>query len=143
MPKKKVCSRCKEEKPLISFRKRKDRGTYESHCKECGKKYHREWYHRHKEKIRPRMNAQEACRRKEVRSRLLEYFKQHPCKCGESRPAALDFDHVRGVKGDNVSNMVNRCSWERIVEEIAKCEVRCANCHRAKTAKERGWYLGL
>ena len=30
--------------------------------------------------------------------------------------------------------------WEHIEEEIDKCDVRCANCHRKKHAREGGWY---
>jgi hypothetical protein len=32
---------------------------------------------------------------------------------------------------------LNGWRWETILEEIAKCEIRCANCHMVKTAKER------
>ena len=30
--------------------------------------------------------------------------------------------------------------WKTVLEEINKCEVRCANCHRQKTAKDENWY---
>lgn len=56
--------------------------------------------------------------------------------CGyNSRPEALDFDHVRGEKKFSVSNC--NYSWQKIEEEIAKCDVVCANCHRVRTA-DRG-----
>lgn len=51
--------------------------------------------------------------------------------CGfKDHPAALDFDHVRGVKLLNVSAAKSIAQADA---EIAKCEVRCANCHRIKT----------
>ena len=31
-------------------------------------------------------------------------------------------------------------SWSNILKEIDKCECRCANCHRIKTAIEQDWY---
>jgi hypothetical protein len=56
--------------------------------------------------------------------------------CGyNENPVALDFDHL-GSKSNNVSEMMN-LRWERIEAEIAKCVVRCANCHRIKTHKEK------
>ena len=76
---------------------------------------------------------------------VIEYLETHPCvDCGESDPCTLDFDHVRGDKKFCVSKRVNTASkWETILAEIEKCEVRCANCHRRKTAKEQGWYSKL
>ncbi len=32
------------------------------------------------------------------------------------------------------------CGWPRIEAEIAKCEVRCANCHRLKTLERGKWW---
>ncbi|MFL5733498.1 MAG: hypothetical protein ACJ78Q_09880 [Chloroflexia bacterium] len=51
----------------------------------------------------------------------------------------LEFDHVSGEKKGNISELALRYgSWETILAEIAKCEVRCANCHRRITAKRIG-----
>lgn len=58
--------------------------------------------------------------------------------CGEKDVRVLELDHVRGQKIMGVSAMVSRnMSIERITAEIAKCEVRCANCHRRKTWERR------
>lgn len=67
------------------------------------------------------------------------YLDTHPCvDCGEADKVVLDFDHVRGDKVCEVSVMVGRGYrlW-KIIEEIEKCEVRCANCHRRVTVKRR------
>jgi hypothetical protein len=55
--------------------------------------------------------------------------------CGYKKHAvALDFDHLPGFeKTAAVSNLLS-CTRERILAEIAKCEVVCANCHRVRTA---------
>ena len=64
--------------------------------------------------------------------------------CGESDLRVLDFDHVRDKKTLNVPRMAaaRTYGWERIQQEIAKCEVRCANCHRKRTYAQfdyRNW----
>lgn len=45
--------------------------------------------------------------------------------------AALDFDHVSGEKFLNVA-MMGTFSLDRIMEEVAKCEVVCFRCHRIR-----------
>jgi hypothetical protein len=55
------------------------------------------------------------------------------CKdCGESHPACLDFHHRNPKeKEDLVCKMVTTgCSEQKILEEMDKCDVVCANCHR-------------
>ena len=56
------------------------------------------------------------------------------CKdCGYcENPLALQFDHVRGEKLGSVSTMYTG-SLDKLMAEIAKCDVRCANCHLIKT----------
>jgi hypothetical protein len=57
--------------------------------------------------------------------------------CGyNANPIALDFDHVRGDKVCDVSKAKLR-SMALLVDEIAKCEVVCANCHRIRTDERR------
>ena len=61
--------------------------------------------------------------------------KDVPCAdCGGRFPAVcMDFDHLpeRGPKKFNVSQTSR--SAESRAEEMAKCEVVCANCHRIRS----------
>ncbi|OLD51502.1 MAG: hypothetical protein AUI58_07205 [Chloroflexi bacterium 13_1_40CM_2_70_6] len=69
--------------------------------------------------------------------RVLEYLDAHPCvDCGMDDSVVLDFDH-RGEKTAAVSTLVRQArTWSEVTAEIKKCEVRCANCHARRTAKE-------
>jgi len=70
-----------------------------------------------------------------------DYLRCHPCiDCGETDIIVLQFDHVRGRKRGNVTSLARSHSLVIVKAEIAKCEVRCANCHVRKTAREQGWY---
>ena len=66
-------------------------------------------------------------------------LKSAPClDCGSAfPPECMDFDHVRGVKVGNVATLIHRAGREKVMEEIAKCELICANCHRIRTASRR------
>ena len=58
--------------------------------------------------------------------------------CGfNSRPEALDFDHVRGEKKNNLHRIANNGAIIQMLDEIEKCEVVCANCHRIRTSNRR------
>jgi len=53
--------------------------------------------------------------------------------CGyDEHPAALQFDHVRGAKVGNISEMMRR-PWSVIAAEISKCEVVCAVHHAIRS----------
>lgn len=75
--------------------------------------------------------------------RLMQFLTQHPCvDCGETDPTVLDFDHLPGAaKRFTISRAVGAStrSWRAIAEEMAKCEVVCANCHRRRTASRAGF----
>ena len=52
----------------------------------------------------------------------------------------LDFDHrVRSGKTDDIAALIRRGNPKLLVSEMAKCDVRCANDHRRKTAREFGY----
>jgi hypothetical protein len=54
--------------------------------------------------------------------------------CGLSDLVVLEFDHLADKKG-SVPLLARRgASLARLKDEIAKCEIRCANCHRRRTA---------
>lgn len=73
---------------------------------------------------------------------LMEFLEKNPCvECGESDPVVLELDHLDPTeKTSNVSDLMNRSRMELLMEELAKCQVMCANCHRKKTAKQFGWW---
>jgi hypothetical protein len=61
--------------------------------------------------------------------------KDKPCAdCGvKYSPWVMDFDHVRGVKIQNVAYLAMTKNRDAVLEEIAKCDVVCSNCHRERT----------
>lgn len=65
--------------------------------------------------------------------------KSKPCSdCGTSYPpCVMEFDHVRGSKAGNIAVMMRVSSLGRIIQEIDKCELVCANCHRLRHLKRR------
>ena len=130
----KVCSLCKNEKSLLDFSKKKDK--YTSRCKKCNNEYFYKWYNKNKDTQIYRMKEVNKVRREEIRTFLCEFLATHPCvDCKNSNVLVLDFDHLTDKKFDISKAQSKGYSLEKIKLEIAKCEVRCANCHRIKTHK--------
>ncbi len=78
-----------------------------------------------------------------IREFLLGYLSNKKCiDCGEGDPVVLDFDHRKqSNKFKNISRMLSgHYSWESILKEIEKCDIRCANCHRRKTYIQLGYW---
>lgn len=79
--------------------------------------------------------------RLKVRAKLLEFLSTKFCAdCGESDPIVLEFDHRNSKqKFKIIAKMLSgHYSWESVLREINKCEIRCANCHRRKTYIQLG-----
>ena len=80
------------------------------------------------------------------RNRLIVYkhYCNNPCiDCGESDVAVLELDHLKDKTAAITKAVRNRWSQKKLLDEISKCVVRCANCHRRKTAREQDWYKDL
>lgn len=110
------------------------------------KEYQRKYYLANKEqRKRNRLNGD---RRNLLRNAqfVWDYLRGHPCvDCGEGDPVVLEFDHKDDCeKIASISDMVRqRFSLKRLEAEISKCDVRCANCHRRRTAKQFGWHKNI
>lgn len=56
--------------------------------------------------------------------------------CKEEDFLVLEFDHVRGSKAANISQMIKKpktFTLSAVIEELVKCDIRCGNCHRRRT----------
>jgi hypothetical protein len=83
-------------------------------------------------------------RRSRERRLFLDQLKAVPCAdCGGEFPAVcMDFDH-RDPSTKSFTISANKTvSWEKLLAEIAKCDVVCANCHRLRSAVRGGWWHG-
>ena len=138
----KTCSECRLCKSIEDFNWRiKNKEIRQTRCKECTRKSTINHYNSNKESYKERARVFSKMQVAENRENLYKYLVSHPCTdCGEKDPVVLQMDHVRGTKDSDVSQLVRKgYCWETIQKEIEKCEVRCANCHARKTAKQFGW----
>jgi hypothetical protein len=59
-------------------------------------------------------------------------------KCGFNHTAALDFHHEDPrTKEHNVNRLISNKQFKKAYEEIKKCIVLCANCHRIHHYEEK------
>lgn len=138
----KVCYKCKQLKTFEDFAlniKRSD--GRQSMCRLCKRvddsKYYKSNTIEHKKRVRTTLGN--------TKREVFNYLASHPCiDCKENDPVVLEFDHIQGDKTIGICQAVlmGWC-WKRILTEIDKCVVRCANCHRRKTAKQFNHYKWL
>lgn len=86
--------------------------------------------------LRQRKRVSDASKRNSVERRLLlNQMKSVPCTdCGEEYPFyVMDFDHRDPLtKKFNIQSGARRHPWDRVLEEVAKCDVVCVRCHRIR-----------
>lgn len=109
----KKCSKCGRVLPLTEYYSRGN-GKLRSECKQCHRDYVKGKYNERKEMVSD-IKASQGC-----------------AKCGESREYMLDFHHKDpSIKDGTIARITsNNNKMETIQQEIDKCIVLCANCHR-------------
>lgn len=141
-----TCYACKRRLPetTANFSFRSDRGTFQGHCKSCHKDYRRRHYLKNKKKYIDKARRWSAENKRKMRMFAVGELRKRGCiDCGNKDIRVLDFDHREGCKRVfSVAVGINSKgqSFERVVKEIAKCDVRCANCRRIKTAERLGYW---
>lgn len=101
--------------------------------------YRREWYHRNKDEQRAIQREKQKERNNGIRAYVRELKEASPCAdCNTRYPYyVMQFDHLDSEsKIDSVSRLATY-SMKKVVEEIAKCELVCANCHAERTHSRR------
>jgi hypothetical protein len=135
-----TCTRCHEPKPPSAFAwRRKSFAQRDTYCRPCRKAYKQAHYAAHRARYVAAARTRKQLLIAERTAYLLDFFRTHPCTdCGETDPLVLEFDHLAD-KRFNVAKGLRDRNWQSVLDEIAKCEVVCANCHRRRTARRGGF----
>jgi len=139
----KTCVICKNSyAATLEFfnRKSSSNDKLQNVCKICSALNSKKHYEANKEKIKKRTRDRVKRIKPLARQLILLRLMGGCVDCGEKDPVVLEFDH-QGDKKYEISRMIGEAiSLDKIEEELNKCLVRCANCHRRKTAKDFGWW---
>ena len=103
--------------------------------KEQKKAAERAGYERNKEQRQKREREKKAVAKEKWRN-----FKSTlSCvQCGQNHPATLDFHHIeKHPDNRSVNKLLTNRAYKQVMEEIKKCMVLCANCHRIHHHNER------
>ena len=92
------------------------------------KQSQRDHYYRNKDRYLKRNRE----RKKKLKKLWLEFKSSLSCEmCGENHISTLDFHHIEKHPDNRpVNKLVSNYNFKEAYEEIKKCAVLCANCHR-------------
>jgi len=142
----KRCSACKEDLPVELFHKNKAKKDGLAHCcTPCQKVYAKQHYEANKSQYFQRNQRT----RKRAKAKLMEQKADTPCTdCGQKfHPYIMEFDHLDPSTKISAIGRMNAASGRTFTEELAKCELVCANCHKLRTfrrnLKNPSYSLGI
>jgi len=137
-----MCNKCKIVKPLDEFYPQVNGKFGRSpYCGICDAARAKERYNNpvHHERRKDQIYNARLRRKLEVMQALAPQYAKGCVDCGVTEFHHLDWDHKDDVlKHLPLSKMWNY-SKAKILEEVAKCELRCAHCHRTRTAAQLKW----
>ena len=106
-------------------------------CRDCSKEQSKKHYNANKDQYAKRNDKYKSANKQLI----YDYLLSHPCvDCGESDPIVLEFDHRDPDEKSFRLASVSNYSTDKLILEMNKCDIRCANCHRRKTAKDYNHY---
>ncbi len=130
-----ICKHCGNEKEIVIYKHGK-----RSVCRLCKKNLNVEYFKNNKATVLA-TNASNKKKKSEQIKQLITELKSVPCAdCKQTFPTcAMDFDHQDGYVKWKAIGAIHSGGYsiDRIKQEIAKCQVVCANCHRIRTEKQR------
>jgi hypothetical protein len=131
----KECSKCKQTKDVSEFNKHKAKPDgLQTSCRECSSSTSKQWYadNKNNEEVRKRIYDYNDKIVEEIKQEIDEYKHNKGCSiCSENHPCCLDFHHIdKDTKNQDVSYLIKNKNRKKIYEEIEKCIIVCANCHR-------------
>lgn len=137
----KLCTVCKSNKSIDDFNKKLSSSDgHQNICRVCSSLRSKLSYERNKDRVKKRTRDREKRIRPLIEQLILSYLQKGCIDCGEADIVVLEFDHLYDKKSC-ISRLINdSTSLDKLEEELQKCEVRCANCHRRKTAYQFGYW---
>lgn len=128
----KTCTICKQTKLFSEYNKKKTgKNGLQPHCRDCSHRQFKKYYNSNLEKHRAVVTK----KNKETIQKIISWLdeiKSVGCSlCDETEICVMDFHHIDPeTKVTEVAQLVKNCSFKRLVNEINKCVLICANCHR-------------
>lgn len=132
----KKCYKCQKYKSLEEFNLDRSRGDgHQSMCRKCSKIYKRKDYKNNKVAYMRRNGKAKINKTKFIRN-LKE---TNPCKdCNRYFPYwVMQYDHLKDKSFSLCRANVTTYGKNKILDEIKKCELVCANCHYNRTYMRR------